>query len=71
MKRDLIYSSIYILRIWRDGDGNGFSPWRFMVEDTATGERHGFAGLADMAGFIQTKVEASLLTSVKPVAESG
>jgi hypothetical protein len=71
MKRDSFYNSIYILRIWRDGDGDSFSPWRFAVEDTVTGERHGFTGCAEVAGFIKTRVEASLQRNGKPVGESG
>jgi hypothetical protein len=58
MKRNSPYDFIYIVRVWRESD-TGTSPWRFAVEETATGERHGFCQLADVAGYIETGLESS------------
>ena len=66
MKRNSLYDFIYIVRIWRESD-TGTSPWRFAVEETATGERHGFCELADVAGYIETGLEASLSPEARPV----
>jgi hypothetical protein len=58
MKRNSPYDFIYIVRVWRESD-TGTSPWRFAVEETATGERHGFCQLADVAGYIENGLESS------------
>lgn len=70
MKRNVLYSSIYILRAWRDGDDHDATPWRFTVEDTATGARHGFTRLVDLIGFIETDAEATLSTKAEQVSRT-
>lgn len=67
MQRNVLYNSIYILRVWCDGDDSSSSPWRFTVENTATGERRGFTEMVDVAGFIQTAAEAGLMKKNDPV----
>ncbi|MDT8307107.1 MAG: hypothetical protein RRC07_14340 [Anaerolineae bacterium] len=67
MERNVLYSSVYILRVWRDGDENGSSPWRISIEDAATGERHGFTRFVDLTGFFGEKIAASLPAKVEPV----
>lgn len=39
----------YLLRLWRDGDG---APWRAMVQETLTGQRTSFDGLAALVAFL-------------------
>ena len=65
MKRDSLYNFIYIVRVWRESD-TGTLPWRFAVEETATGERHGFCELADLAGYIETALEATSDSKSEP-----
>ena len=44
-----IYCS-YLLRIWIEPtDGE---EWRFSLEDTRTGKRHGFANLDKLVGYL-------------------
>jgi hypothetical protein len=40
----------YLLRFWRDDE---FSPWRAMVTDPVTGERHGFSSMAQLYAFLE------------------
>lgn len=51
----------YMLRLWRPSSD---APWRFMLEDAHTGERHGFASLADLHMFLgqQTGADNDLST---------
>ena len=47
----------YLLRIWRDDDGGGAKdaapgPWRFSLEDPASGDRRGFRSLAEVTAFL-------------------
>lgn len=58
MKKDSLYNFVYIVRVWRESD-SGTAPWRFAVEETVTGKRHGFCELADVAGYIETELEAT------------
>lgn len=69
MKRNSLYDFIYIVRVWRESD-TGTSPWRFAVEETATGERHGFCELADVAGYIETGLEATISPAARPVSQN-
>lgn len=62
MHQHSLYSSIYILRVWRDRADNDSLCWRFAVEDTATGDRYGFSDLGALARFIETRAEASFST---------
>lgn len=47
----------YLLRLWRE---NPSGSWRALVQDAATGERHGFAGLASLMRFLWAQTEAHL-----------
>lgn len=69
MKRNSLYDFIYIVRVWRESE-TGTSPWRFAVEETATGERHGFCELADVAGYIETGLEATISPAARPVSRN-
>ena len=44
----------YLLRLWRESPGG---PWRALLQDAATGERHGFAGLIAVVRFLETQME--------------
>jgi hypothetical protein len=63
VKRQLPYRFVYILRVWRNSDGNGSAEWRFAVEDTGTGERHGFSTLAELAGFVESALRMDVLAN--------
>lgn len=39
----------YLLRLWAEG---GDTVWRFSLEDPRTGERRGFADLAELTAFL-------------------
>jgi hypothetical protein len=45
----------YLLRLWRT-TGLGGSTWHAMLENPHTGERHGFATLADLFTFLENKL---------------
>lgn len=53
MKETPAYAS-YLLRIWRSGAGAA-ARWHASLEDTRTGERHGFADLADAVAFLEAR----------------
>lgn len=42
----------YLLRLWAV-DSAGQPVWRASLQDTHTGERHGFADLAQLTSFLQ------------------
>jgi hypothetical protein len=52
--KDTHYRS-YLLRIWRD---DAFSPWRALVQNPATGERHAFSSLAQLYAFLEHQAAA-------------
>lgn len=39
----------YLLRVWRESNRD---PWRAMLEDPHTGERHYFAGVAELLTYL-------------------
>jgi hypothetical protein len=45
----------YLLRCWEERGQNPLRPpsWRFSLEEPHTGERHGFADLAQLIAFLQ------------------
>jgi len=54
-----------MLRCWevRSSDHEGPVTWRFSVEDPHTGQKHGFAGLEALKGFLQAELEETESTS--------
>jgi hypothetical protein len=44
----------YLLRLWQVGD-KGQLDWRASVENAHTGERRGFAGLAELFAFLENE----------------
>lgn len=44
----------FLLRIWRDNGAVGAppGPWRFSLEDPASGDRRGFRSLAELSAFL-------------------
>ncbi len=55
----------YLLRCWGGEDGS--SPaWRFSLEDTGSGERHGFANLDALTGFLRKKMQSTCAEAGEP-----
>ena len=50
----------YLLRLWREGEPG--CNWRASLEDVATGERRGFAGLGDLIRFLYQQTEGAPAT---------
>ena len=48
----------YVVRCWevRSTRDDGATTWRFSVEDSRTGERHGFAGVDDLLGYLRDRL---------------
>lgn len=46
----------YMLRLWR-GPKDGDSSWHASLEDPQTGERHGFADLGALFGYLTNHTE--------------
>ena len=46
----------YLLRMWRVGPDPG--EWRAILENPATGERHGFARPEDLCAWLQAQAES-------------
>ena len=44
----------YLLRLWQVEEGEN-APWRASVESPQSGERRGFAGLAELFTFLEKK----------------
>jgi hypothetical protein len=55
----------FMLRCWevRGPDSEPPATWRFSVEDTYTGQRHGFADMEALTEFLQAELEQSESTS--------
>ena len=47
----------YLLRLWQTSDGEK-QIWRASLESPGTGERLGFASLADLFDFLLTQTES-------------
>lgn len=45
----------YLLRLWQVEQGEN-APWRASLESPQTGERRGFAGLAELFTFLEKEV---------------
>ncbi len=58
----------YLLRCWQERSGlPGSAPiWRFSLEDTQTGERHGFGSLKALTAYL----EATLIGDVDASADT-
>jgi hypothetical protein len=54
-KREMPYLA-YLLRLWQVRE-KGEARWRASVENAHTGERRGFAGLADLVTFLEGEVD--------------
>ena len=49
----------YLLRLWQTTDGDR-KVWRASLEQPGTGRRQGFAGLRELAAFLERVVEADV-----------
>ena len=57
---------VYLLRLWQ-AEAGGRLVWRATLEDARTGERHGFADLAQLCAFLEAHGAAwSLETLLAP-----
>ena len=45
----------YLLRLWQVNEGEG-AVWRASLESARTGERQGFASLADLCTYLEEQV---------------
>lgn len=52
--------SIYLLAIWQERPPSSDSPavWRIRLEDTHTGEQHGFTSVEGLMAFVQAHIAA-------------
>lgn len=55
MKQARVYRS-FLLRLWRSNREEP-SHWMASVEETGSGERHGFATLDDAMAFLEAQIE--------------
>jgi len=55
----------YLLRLW-EVDTDGEPVWRFSLHDPRTGERLGFAGLAQLNEFLHQLTDVRHLTQPDP-----
>ena len=46
---------VYLLRLWQAADDQGHSTWRAALEDVRSGERRGFASLAQLSAFLESQ----------------
>jgi hypothetical protein len=48
----------FLLTLWeeRNQDANSPAVWRFHLEDPRTGQRQGFASLAELISFLQAQL---------------
>jgi hypothetical protein len=53
----------YLLRLWRE-EGTG-ENWRASLENARTGERIGFASLADVFGYLDRQLKPALRAAQK------
>ncbi len=60
----------YLLRLWR-GVTAGDPNWRASLEDPQTGERHGFADLEELFGYLEAKTGESGDALAGPPGEPG
>ena len=50
---------VFVVRLWRERAASTQHPsvWRFLVEDTRTGQRRGFGSLEELMAFFQVRVK--------------
>lgn len=53
----------YLIRLWREGVNR---PWRISLQDTASGERKGFASLDEAVNFLTHQLEPGEPASPRP-----
>jgi hypothetical protein len=58
----------YLLRLWRVS-GEGDAVWRASLESPHTGERHGFAGFADLFTFLEQEASRAVQLQTAPDAD--
>jgi hypothetical protein len=51
----------YVLTFWEERSRDPDIPvvWRFSLQDPRTGQRHGFASLEEMVGFLRTELASN------------
>ena len=47
----------YLLRLWREGEGDGAAVWRFSLEDSRTGAQRGFPDFDALIAFLADQLE--------------
>ncbi len=56
----------YLLRLWQASSGGGELVWRASLEDPHTGERRGFAGLAELLAYLEEDMRNHIQTGDAP-----
>ena len=59
----------YLLRLWR-AERDGRIVWRASLQDPDTGERQGFATLADLLAFLEGKYGSDAGAKTDPQADT-
>jgi hypothetical protein len=67
IKQDRRYTS-YLVRIWQ-GRSGGDLVWRASLESPRTGERRGFASLADLFAFVEQEMRGVAGSEAAPDAD--
>ncbi|MFZ6027825.1 MAG: hypothetical protein ACOYYS_08930 [Chloroflexota bacterium] len=52
----------YVIRLWRAG---AHGPWRISLQNTATGERKGFASVDEAAEYLSGEIEQAEMRPAK------
>jgi hypothetical protein len=59
----------YLLRLWQENEGED-AIWRASLESARTGERQGFASLADLCTFLEKQVSHPTQRRSAPAADA-
>ena len=60
---------VYLLRLWQAEGNSGRLVWRAALEDARTGERRGFADLAQLCAFLEAQTAAWAESAVPPLKQ--
>jgi hypothetical protein len=68
LKRHLSQHYVFLLRCWeeRSQDARIAPQWRFGLENSHTGQRYGFANLAELEAFLKNEVIGDYDISSRP-----
>ena len=58
----------YLMRLWLAEGDDGHPVWRASLEDARSGERHGFANLAQLCAFLEQQTRSNSERGARPPA---